>query len=160
MSNDTPHMAPMTNLEVLKRVEAGELTPEEGLQQLQSQGQNVETVNTIKGKMLKVLVFEGDFEQPKVSVTLPLGLAKWAGKLIPQFVKLGPLALDLTMINKAKSAEVAKLMQEKYTNLDLDTTIKTITEIIEEGFDELEEIGPFDLVTVQDDNNRVRICIE
>ena len=133
---------------------------EEGFQPPQFSQQDVKTENTAKGKVLKVLVFEGNLEQPKVCVAFPLGLAKWAGRLLPQLTKLTPLALDLAMAKNEKSAEFAKLIHEKYTDLDLNAILTTISEMIEEGFDQLEDIGRFDFVTVQDGGTKVQICIE
>ncbi len=158
--------SPLGNLE--RTLKSGGMTmlnntlqpPAEALQPPQPQQQNTGTGNTGKGKVLKVLVFEGDLENPKVSVAFPLGLARWAGRLLPQFAKLMPLALDLAMVKNEKSAEFAKLIQEKYTDLDLNTILTTICDMVEEGFDQLAEIGQFDFVTVQDSNTKVQIRIE
>jgi hypothetical protein len=86
------------------------------------------------GPILKVLIREGDQEEPKVEVSVPLKLAKWALKLLP--------------------VVEGKIKEE--TDLDLEV----LQGLLEEGFDELEELGNFDLVKVNDGNASIRISIE
>jgi hypothetical protein len=86
------------------------------------------------GPVLKVVVHEGDQEEPKVEVTLPLKLAKWALKLLPM---------------------VEGKIKDK-TDLD----IEALGELLDEGFGELEELGQFDLVKVNDGDDRVKVSIE
>ena len=85
------------------------------------------------GRTFKVLVFEGS-EEPKVEVTVPLKLAKWAMSLLP----------------------VVKGEIEKQADIDLEA----LRGLLDEGFTELESIEPFDLVKVNDGDTRVRISIE
>ena len=80
-----------------------------------------------------MLVYEGG-EEPKVEVTVPLKLAKWALKILP----------------------VVKGEVEKHADLDFES----LKELLEEGFNELEELEPLDLVKVNDGDTRVRIAIE
>jgi hypothetical protein len=84
-------------------------------------------------RFFKVLVYEGG-EEPKVEVTVPLKLAKWALKILP----------------------VVKGEVEKHADLDFES----LKELLEEGFNELEELEPLDLVKVNDGDTRVRIAIE
>ncbi len=86
------------------------------------------------GPILKVIVHEGGQEEPKVEVTVPLKLAKWALKLMP------------VVEGKIKAQ----------TDLDLDV----LRELLDEGFGELEELGQFDLVKINDGDTRVQISIE
>jgi len=86
------------------------------------------------GHVLKVVVYEGGQEEPKVEVTVPLKLAKWALKLLP--------------VVEGKIKEQA--------NLDFDA----LRELVDEGFSELEEMESFDLVKVNDGDTRVRVSIE
>ena len=86
------------------------------------------------GRILKVIVHEGEQEEPKVEVSVPLKLAKWALKLMPM------------LEGKIKSQ----------TDLDFNA----LQELLDEGFGELEELGEFDLVKVNDGDTRVRISIE
>jgi len=84
-------------------------------------------------RFFKVLVYEGG-EEPKVEVTVPLKLAKWALKILP----------------------VVKGEVEKHADLDFES----LKELLEEGFNELEELEPLDLVKVNDGDTRIRISIE
>ncbi len=84
-------------------------------------------------RFFKVLVYEGG-DEPKVEVTVPLKLAKWALKILP----------------------VVKGEVEKHADIDFES----LKELLEEGFNELEELEPLDLVKVNDGDTRVRIAIE
>ena len=86
------------------------------------------------GRILKVVVHEGGQEEPKVEVTVPIKLAKWALKLLP----------------------VAEGKIREQTDID----INALQELLEEGFTEMEELGQFDLVKVRDGDTRVNISIE
>ena len=86
------------------------------------------------GRILKVVVHEGEQEEPKVEVTVPLKLAKWALKLLP----------------------VAEGKIREQTDMD----VNALKELLEEGVTEMEELGEFDLVKVNDGDTRVRISIE
>ena len=156
MSNNTTQM--LTNNDLDGLLEGGELTAEEAAKQPQQQ--NPRTGSGHQGKVLKIQVFEGSLDHPKVCVAFPLGLAKWAGRLLPQFAKLTPLALDLAMASNDRSERYVKLIHEKYAELDFNEVFTTICEVIEDGIDELEEIGKFDFVTVQDGDTKVLIGIE
>ena len=111
-----------------------------------------------KGKLLEILVFDGDPEMPNVWVALPLRLAKWAGRLLPALAKLIPFALDLGMTQNKQFRGAAHLIRENYA--ELDEALATICEVIEEGIDELEDIGTFDFVSVLDGDSGVKIRIE
>lgn len=84
-------------------------------------------------RTLKVVVYEGG-EEPKVEVTVPLKLAKWALTLLP----------------------VVKSKLEEHTDVDMDA----LRDLLNEGFDELAKLGEFDLVKVNDGDTKVRISIE
>ncbi|MBC8228067.1 hypothetical protein H8E77_00785 [bacterium] len=86
------------------------------------------------GQILKVIIREGEQEEPKVEVSLPLKLAKWALRLLP----------------------VVKTKLEGQTDVDLDA----LAELLDEGFSELEELGSFELVRVRDNDADIRISIE
>lgn len=86
------------------------------------------------GRVLKVIVHEGGQEEPKVEVTVPLKLAKWALKLLP--------------VVEGKIKEKA----------DLD--LNALRELVDEGFNELEELESLELVKVNDGDTRVRVSIE
>ena len=111
-----------------------------------------------KGKLLKILIFDGDLETPAVCVALPLSLAKLASRLLPSLAKLIPFALDLGMTQNKKFAQSAHLIRENYA--DLEEALATICRMIEEGIDELENLGAFDFVSVGDGDSGVKIRIE
>ncbi len=113
-----------------------------------------------KGKLLKILVFDGDLEAPVVCVALPLSLVKLAGRLLPASAKLIPLMIDLAISQNKRFEDSAQLIREKYADFDFAETFTTICEVIEEGIDELEDIGTFDFVSVLDGNEGVAIRIE
>ena len=113
-----------------------------------------------KGKLLKILVFDGDLEAPVVCVALPLSLVKLAGRLLPPSAKLIPLMIDLAISQNKRFEDSAQLIREKYTDFDFAETFTAICEVIEEGIDELEDIGTFDFVSVLDGNEGVTIRID
>jgi hypothetical protein len=86
------------------------------------------------GRILRVVIREGEQEEPKVEVSLPLKLAKWALRLLP----------------------VVKTKLEGQTDVDL----SALAELLNEGFNELEELGEFDLVRVREEDTDIRISIE
>ena len=116
--------------------------------------------SSYKGKLLKILVFDGDLEAPVVCVALPLSLVKLAGRLLPASAKLIPLMIDLAISQNKRFEESAQLIREKYADFDFAETFTTICEVIEEGIDELEDIGTFDFVSVLDGSEGVTIRIE
>jgi len=86
------------------------------------------------GRIFKVLIIEGDQEEPKVEVTVPLKLAKWALRLLP--------------LVEGKIKEQA----------DIDAN--ALKELLDEGFTEMEELGDFELVKINDGKTRIKISIE
>jgi len=87
-----------------------------------------------EGRILKIVVIEGDQEEPKVEVTVPIKLAKWALKIMP--------------------------LVEGKIKAHADIDMNALKELLDEGFDEMEQMGQFDLVKVNDGNTKVRISIE
>jgi len=87
-----------------------------------------------EGRILKIVVIEGDQEEPKVEVTVPIKLAKWALKIMP------------LVEGKIKAQ----------TELD----VNALKELLDEGFDEMEQMGQFDLVKVNDGKTKVKISME
>jgi len=81
-----------------------------------------------------VLIIEGDQEEPKVEVTVPLKLAKWALRLLP--------------LVEGKIKEQA----------DIDAN--ALKELLDEGFTEMEDLGEFELVKINDGKTRIKISIE
>ena len=87
-----------------------------------------------KGRIFKITIIEEGNEEPKVEVTVPLKLAKWALKLIP--------------LVEGKIKE--------QTEMD----VNVLKSLLDEGFDELAELGQFQLVKVRDGNTKIDISIE
>lgn len=87
-----------------------------------------------KGRIFKITVIEEGSEEPKVEVTVPLKLAKWALKLMPLIE--------------------GKIKEQ--TEMD----VNALKSLLDEGFDELAELGQFQLVKVRDGNTRIDISIE
>lgn len=85
------------------------------------------------GRMFKVLVYEGS-DEPKVEVCVPLRLARLALSILP-----------------AVKGEI-----QKHADID----VEALRQLLGDGFKELEEMEPMDLVRVNDGANRVRISIE
>ena len=85
------------------------------------------------GRTFKVLIYEGG-EDPKVEVTVPLKLAKWALSVLP-----------------AVKGEI-----HKHAEIDVDA----LRGLMEEGFNELEAMEPMDLVKINDGDTKIRISIE
>ncbi len=86
------------------------------------------------GHILRIVIHEGEQEEPKVEVSLPLKLAKWALKLLP----------------------VVKNKLEGQVDVDFDA----LAELLDEGFNELEELGSFELVRIREKDADIRISIE
>ena len=87
------------------------------------------------GRILKIVIREGGQEEPKVEVSLPLKLAKWALRLLP----------------------VVKTKLEGHIN---DVDLDALAELLNEGFTELEELGEFELVRVREKDSDIRISVE
>jgi len=86
------------------------------------------------GKIFKVLIIEGEQQEPKVEVTVPIKLAKWALRLLP------------LVDGKIKA----------HPDIDMNA----LKELLDEGFNEMEEIGEFELVKINDGDTKIRISIE
>ena len=86
------------------------------------------------GRIFKVLITEGEQEEPKVEVTVPIKLAKWALKILP--------------------------LVEGKIKAQVDLDMNALKELLDEGFNEIEELGNFDLVKINDGNTKIKISIE
>ncbi len=172
MPNHNNQMAPKQELQVLKLIEANEITVEEGLQYLQvhqpspgaegshtSQSQPQEPAGSKprKATVLRVKVIDGD--STKVNVVLPLGLVRWSAKTVQTTLNaIAPTILPHALARLAKeiNPKSAESIGDNLENLDVDA----ICDAIIEGLDQLEGVGPFDFVTVEDGDTTVQIGIE
>lgn len=171
MSNNVVPVVPNKQLEILKLIEAKELTVEEGLHYLQSEQtpttpkaapspaepQQSRPANTRPAKVLRVKVIDGD--HTKVSVMLPLGLVKWTARTLQTTLNaLAPAILPHALARLAKEVnpQSADKIQQNLDELDFEAICNAIIE----GIDQLEGVGQFDFVTVEDGDTKVQIGIE
>ncbi len=121
-------------MRVLRMVEEGKVTPEEGARLLDAIRTRAEADAAVepsgRGRCLCVRVFEGDQDEPKVNVTVPLALGRLALRFIPR-------------------AALEKMEEEGIRLDDLDEIISSV-----------ERAGPFRLVDIQDGSDKVQVVIE
>ena len=96
---------------ILKMVEEGKISSEEAVKLLEAMDKTVEPVASVvpvkKGKkfmrFLKIRVYEGNLDKPKVNVAVPMGLIKLAMKFVPEDAKaqINDHDIDLEEIIKA-----------------------------------------------------------
>ncbi|HPQ40259.1 MAG TPA: hypothetical protein PLV45_07775 [bacterium] len=80
---------------ILKMVEEGKISSEEAVKLLEALEDRVESRALVMPekkprkfmRFLKIRVFEGDFNKPKVNIAVPLGLLKLATKFMPEDAK-------------------------------------------------------------------------
>mgnify|MGYP000871696825 CR=1 FL=1 len=106
-------------LQILKMIEEGKITPEEGINLLDALEDAKETyIENNHAKWLKIRVFDPD-DKTKVNVTVPIALIdvsmKMAGKFGPAFVpELKEAGLDETdmteLFNAIKDGAMGKLV--------------------------------------------------
>ena len=97
-------------MRILKMVEDGKISADDAAALLKSVGggavhfttgtSSAEAVNgkdkkSLKGKKLRIQVFEGNQEKPKVNIKLPLSLARLGGKFLSKTGKAKIQGLDL-----------------------------------------------------------------
>jgi len=80
---------------ILKMVEEGKISSEEAVKLLEAlEGADAPDALAVAAKkprkfmrFLKIRVFEGDLEKPKVNISVPIGLLKLATKFMPEDAK-------------------------------------------------------------------------
>jgi hypothetical protein len=121
-------------MRILQMVEDGKVTPEEGARLMEAvarrESQALQVGPGGAARALRVRVTEGDGEQTKVNVTVPLSLARLALRFIPR------TALET-------------LEDEGITADDLAELIASV-----------EKAGPMRIVDVQADNAKVEVFVE
>jgi len=89
-------------MQVLKMLEEGKINAEEAEKLLSEigAGESVQPRATGKAKMIRIRVFEGSLEKPKVRVSIPISLAKFAMNFVPneQKARINDLNIDLDEI--------------------------------------------------------------
>ena len=173
MSNNVQPIVSNKQLEVLRLIEAKQLTVEEGMQYLQSgqhpltpeattpkppmQAQPSQPNAISPAKVLRVKVIDG--ANTKVSVALPLSLVKWTARTLKTTLNtIAPAILPHALAKLAKqlNPDAASSSQSNLEEMDFDA----LCNVIVEGLDEIEDIGQFDFVTVEDGDTKVQIGIE
>ena len=117
-------------MRILKMVEDGKVSADDAMGLLKSVGGGMvfssSTTSTgpvrpkekksLKGKKLRIQVFEGDQEKPKVNIKLPLSLAKLGGKFLSKTGKARIEGLDLDL--DAVLANLDELDEENIIEVD------------------------------------------
>ena len=118
-------------MRILKMVEDGKISAEDAMGLLKSVGHGaahfttstssagavkVKDKKSIKGKKLRIQVFEGDKEKPKVNIKLPLSLAKLGGRFLSKHGKAKIDGLDLDL--DAVLANLDELDEESTIEVD------------------------------------------
>jgi hypothetical protein len=89
-------------MQVLKMLEEGKINAEEAEKLLSEigAGESLQGRTPAKSKMIRIRVFEGSLEKPKVRVSIPISLAKFAMNFVPneQKAKINDLNIDLDEI--------------------------------------------------------------
>ena len=89
-------------MQVLKMLEEGKINAEEAEKLLSEigAGETVQGRTPVKSKMIRIRVFEGSLEKPKVRVSIPISLAKFAMNFVPneQKARINDLNIDLDEI--------------------------------------------------------------
>jgi hypothetical protein len=89
-------------MQVLKMLQEGKINAEEAEKLLNEigAGEAVQGRTPVKSKMIRIRVFEGSLEKPKVRVSIPISLAKFAMNFVPneQKARINDLNIDLDEI--------------------------------------------------------------
>ncbi|RKZ30231.1 hypothetical protein DRQ33_08060 [bacterium] len=132
---------------ILKMLEDGKITAEQAEKLFSalptSSGMEMQSSSS-KARWLKIRVFEGDMQNPKVRVNIPISLMKVLMKLGVKFSDKIPPSVQATLEEKGISAQIDSLTPEQ----------------LDELLNELTDNGPLKLVEVDEENERVEIFIE
>ena len=129
-------------LRILKMLEDNKISADEAARLLAALDKTDTEVPSKKARFLKIRIFVGDQDKPKVKVTVPVSVAKLAAKLGGKFQMAIPEEAKEKMREKG-----VELNEETFENLD-------------ELFEELAVNGRYDLVHVEDGDDLVKIYIE
>ncbi len=133
---------------ILEMLAAGDIDADEAerlLNALERPGRNSVQKSEALGAFswLKIKVYEGNMDKPKVNVRIPLSILKIGAKIGARF--------NVAMPDKARDA-----LREKGIDIKEEEGLEAISEIIET----LEAEAPFDLVHVDEENEKVIVRIE
>ncbi len=137
-------------LRILKMLEEGKIKAEQAEKLLAAVGESyveedTEIIKKGNARWIKIRVYEGDLQKPKVKVSVPLKLAKIALKLGTHF-----------------SSFIPKQARDDMEKSGVDPAIFDDMDKFEELLDGLSEEGPFKLVDVDDEEggSKVQITVE
>ncbi len=97
-------MASEEKIKILKMIQEGKISVEEGAKLLEALEDSPETVETVTrqtgGKSVKILVTDRNSDTVKVNLKLPLGIARFMKNLIParERMKIEDQGIDLDSI--------------------------------------------------------------
>jgi hypothetical protein len=109
-------MADEERMKILKMLEEGKIKAEEAARLLEAvaEGGAEPTAGAARGrgKTLHIRVFRGGSERPNVNVNVPLSLAKWALKFVPEHAKarVGEKEVDLDELGTLLDEGVGELV--------------------------------------------------
>jgi hypothetical protein len=110
-------MADEERMKILKMLEKGKIKAEEAARLLEAVGEGgaepaAGPAAKGRGKTLHIRVFRGGSERPNVNVNVPLSLAKWALKFVPEHAKarVGEKEVDLDELGTLLDEGVGELV--------------------------------------------------
>ena len=132
-------------MRILKMVEDRRISADEAEKLLSAleDGEFNDIAKKGRSRWLKVRVYDRDSSRPKVKVNVPLALLKIGARIGAKF--------NITLPEEAK-----RTMHEKGVDL---SDLKDL-EKLEEVIDSLASQGPFKLVDVEEENEKVEVYIE
>jgi hypothetical protein len=77
-------MANDERMKILNMLAEGKISAEEAARLLDAVGEPEQAAAAGKGRMLRIMVYEGDMNTPKTRLSIPLSVARWATKFIPK----------------------------------------------------------------------------
>jgi hypothetical protein len=95
-------MAKDERMKILNMLAEGKISAEEAARLLDAVGETDQTAVSTKGRMLRIIIYEGDMTKPKTKLSIPLSVARWATKFIPANAqaKIDEHEIDLKEIEK------------------------------------------------------------
>ena len=111
-------------MQILKMIESGKITAEEGLKLMETIETDNDQANDLNSaeetkrskKQLKIIVYENNMAKPKVNIKIPAGIASLVGCCIPN-VNVGSSDLNIRqiidMIQNGEGGELIEVEDEE-----------------------------------------------
>ena len=95
-------MAKDEKMKILNMLAEGKISAEEAARLLDAVGESDQNAVAAKGRMVRIIVYEGDMTTPKTRLSIPLSVARWATNFIPKGAqaKIDEHEIDLKEIEK------------------------------------------------------------